>query len=72
MQKLIKCVGPVNLSQEDGEDILAGTRYIPGFLFGFVDTESKGYRVVSFHTDSHPDEVVKPGKGIARVKATFQ
>lgn len=66
MQTLIKCTGQANLSQEDGEDILAGLCGIPGFKFGYVGSKSRQYRVVTFHEDPDPNSIISPRQGITR------
>lgn len=67
MQTSIKCVGQANFSKEDGEDILAGVSAISGFKFGYVESESKQFRVVSFHEDTDPNTIIEPRKGVSRV-----
>lgn len=67
MQTSIKCVGLANFSQEDGEDVLAAVLHIPGVKFGYVESKSKQFRVVTFHDDVDPGSDIKPCKGISRV-----
>lgn len=64
---VIMMTGQKNESHDAAEDILNGLKAIPGFVAGYID--KKEFRVVSFHTDSHPS--IPLGKGQQRVHFSF-
>lgn len=60
---VIMMTGQKNESHDAANDMMNGLKAIPGFVAGYIDT--KEFRVVSFHADSHPSSPL--GKGQQRV-----